>query len=397
MSSATLTTPTLTAECLEASVTLTRSGHMPAHLILSSDVAPVVGEAATITLAGDDPGTAQTFTGTIRRRGFWQGRARVVVVLGAGGLKTALPARDHIGGPTTVTALLVAQGIADAAGETLAASAAANLAGLGLLRWTRAGADALGHGGTGTEALDVLVARIASASARPAITWRLLADGTIWIGEDLYPTSAADIGETWIDDGDDGRIDCAPPRANLVPGTIINGRRAERVTYRVTGSTSRAEVLYQVAGDVVAREVPPVYTQTHGAVVKTQNTDGSLDLMADDPRLRGLRSVPFRIGIPGCKVTIPTGSRVRVAFADGDPSQLFAYALDQDTAAAVALALVGDSVSCGYLSGATAPTGGPVTFLLTPEAPVTIPPTPSIQITGIITGPGHAFVKGVSA
>jgi hypothetical protein len=395
MSSATLTTATLTAECLDLSLPLTRSGLLPAHLILSADAAPLVGQAATITIAGDDAGTAETFTGTIRRAGLWQGRTRAVFVLGRGGLKAALPPRDHISGATPVTALLVAQGIAEASGETLAADVAANLAGLSLTRWTRAGADALGHGGTGAHALDALVAKIV-ASGRPSFAWRMLASGALWMGDDAYAVSAADTGNVWIDDDDDGRIDCAPPRANLRPATTINGRAVERVTYRVSGSTSRAEVLYTVAGDVASREVAPVYAQTHGAEVKTQNANGTLDVMADDPRLSGLRSVLFRVGIPGCKVTIPTGSRVRLAFADADPSQLFAYAIDQDTSAAVALALVGDTVAGGTLAGVCGAPGAPVVFTYVPAVGLSQVAVPTVTLGGTITGPGHKYVKGVS-
>ena len=80
---------------------------------------------------------------------------------------------------------------------------------------------------------------------------------------------------------------------------------------------ARAELLYPVAGDVAGRKVADVYQQSHGATTVTQQADGTLDLICDDPRLGGLRFVPFRCGAPGRWLTIPDGSRVRVAFENG--------------------------------------------------------------------------------
>ncbi len=392
MSLAVLTTATVTAECLSLTLTLPRRGMVPAHIELSADAAPLVGEAATITLASE-VGAAQTFTGTIRRARAWAGRSRVVFVLGAGRLRDTLPSRDHVGGALPVTALLVAQGIATASGETLSPLSEDLLASLTLPRWVRAGADAAGEGGTAIEALDTLCSRLALVSGQPEMTWRILPDGALWIGVDAF-AEGGDTGNVFDDDPDDGAIICAPPAATLRPGTTINGRPAERVTYRIEGGALRAEVLYTVAGDLSATETPDVYRESHAATVEAQNADGTIDVTPDDSRLagNGLCSIPFRVGMPGCKVTIPAGSRLRVAFADADPSQPFAYAIDQDTEAAHRFALVGDAVSLGYLSGTSAGPG-PVALTLTALAPP--PPALPVLLVGTITGPGHKYAMGV--
>jgi len=387
MSLAALVTPTTSAECLDTVVMLPRIGVGTVHMEIPGDSVPLVGERAVLTIASEEPGAAVTFAGVIRRREPWQARTKVVMVIGAGGLRAALPPRDDIGGPSTVTALLVAQGIAAAAGETLDSTVAANLAGLGFASWRRAGADALGVGGSGAEALDALVAKLVTMTGRTRFAWRTLPSGALWIGEDTFATSAADTGEVLIDDGDDGRIDCAPPAAALLPGTTINGRAAERVTYRIMPGATRAEVLYSVAGDLAARRTPEVYQQPHGGIVRSQQADGSIDVTVDDPRIGGARAVPFKLGLPGCKVTIPAGTRVRLAFADADPSQLFAYAIDPDVAAVASLALVGDET--GTWVKLT-----PGDQLLTSSPPFA---PDAIKLTGIIIGPGHKYVKGVSA
>lgn len=367
---------------LAAELELVRRGPWMAHLETSGDATFAEGLPAVLTLAGEVDGSARTFAGTVRRSLPWQGRTRTVVVGGAGKLRQALPPVDHVGAPSAgVTAALIAQGIASASGETLAPSVASDLEGLSLPRWTRAGADALGFGGSAIEALDALVYALAELTADLRWTWRTLADGTIWIGVDTWPAYAGDIGNAWIDDADDGRIDCAPPVADLLPGVAVLGHRIERVTYRVGGSTARAELLYPVAGDVAGRKVADVYQQSHGATTVTQQADGSLDLICDDPRLGGMRFVPFRCGIPGASVTIPDRSRLRVAFENGSPDGAYCYALDQDSNASRKVARVGDSGTGGSFTALGVAPGSPIQFIYTP--PGGVPTTGSTVTIGI--------------
>ncbi len=395
MSLAVFATPTVTAECLALTLTLPRRGMVPAHVELSADVAPAVGEVVTIILASENGAAPQSFTGIVRRRGLWAGRVRVVVPLGAGGLRDTLQSRDHVGGLFPVTALLVAQGIVDAAGETLAESSKALLQTITLPRWTRAGADAIGNGGTAIEALDMLVSRLSLLTSKPTMTWRMLPDATIWIGEDTY-ADGGDTGNVFYDDDDDGRVDCAPPAASLRPGTTVNGRRAERITYRIDGDALRAEVLYDIAGELTANETPDVYRETHAATVALQHADGTVDLNPDDPRLagNGLRSVPFRCGIPGARVVIPVGSRLRMAFADTDPTQPFAFALDQDPTASKAIHRVGDNGVGGAFSAVGVAPGAPIMFVYTPPGAVPLPPSASVLVvTEATTGSSEIFVR----
>lgn len=382
---------------LAAELELVRRGAWVALLESSGDATFPVGASATLTIAGEVDGTARTFAGTVRRSGPWQQRTRTVIVGGAGKLRNPLPLRDHVGQASTgVTAALIAQGIAEASGETLAASVASALEGLTVPRWTRAGADALGFGGTAIDGLDALVAMVADLSADPRWTWRALPDGTIWIGVDTFLAYTGDPGNVWIDDENDGRIDCAPPIADVLPGVSLLGRNVERVIYRITGETVRAEALYPVAGDIAGRRVAEVYQQSHGATSVLQHADGTLDLVCDDARLggtdgSGLRFVPFRCGAPGLLTIVPDGTRVRVAFEDGSPDGAYCYAVNQDASATKPLALQDDAVEIGYLSGTTS--AGPVTFTLVPG-----PGDPlAVHLTGTITGPCHAYIKGTPA
>lgn len=387
MSALVLTTTDAVHDVLVGDIALDRRGAWVAHLELSGDL-DLSGPVA-LTLAGENEGIDADFVGFVRRSKAWNGRTRTVVVGGAGGLMKALPPRDHIAGVVPLTALLVAARIALEAGETLAPASLPALSALSLSRWLRVGPDEDGHGGTALEALDLLTEHL-------GLVWRVLDDGTIWIGVDAFPDSTANIGETWIDDGDDGRIDCAPPVATPRPGESVLGHPIERVTFRVTGAAARAELLYPVNATPSKPLAPLVYREVHDAQVVAQNPDGTLDLKVDDERIAELRKVPFRAGIPGCTFVIPAGSWVHVAFPAGSPEDVFAYAIDQDAAAVDALALVGDTVVCGWLDVVAPPggAGGPcvITFI-NGHGPA--PSLTAVFIGGTVTGPGHKYAMGV--
>ncbi len=76
------------------------------------------------------------------------------------------------------------------------------------------------------------------------------------------------------------------------------------------------------------------YTQLYPAVVIAQNADGTLQLLADSPTIRGTghNNVRIRHGLPGVSVTVSQGARVRIGFENGDPSQPFAALFDTDAA-----------------------------------------------------------------
>lgn len=57
-----------------------------------------------------------------------------------------------------------------------------------------------------------------------------------------------------------------------------------------------------------------------GAVVS--QTGQTVDVKMDDPRLGGASGLPIQVGIPGATVVVqPVGSRMLVAFENGDPAK----------------------------------------------------------------------------
>jgi hypothetical protein len=360
-----------------------------ATLRCAAKVAPAVGEAVQLLVTGEGTSTAkapsQTFSGTVVRRKLIPGTEELYVALvaGAGKLTTFLGPSEHVAGVTAVPLGIVIADILQAAGERPGAGVIASLDTFHVQRWNRLG------GTTARDALDQAIGDVAAVTGQE-LGWRMLADGTFWAGVEAWPVGgAADFIE---DTGDDGTLVYGPNGAPLFPGTTIDGQRAVEVTYSLEPPKLRAFVRHAIPDDppYVARGLE-LYRQAYAASVETQNADGSLDVVCDDPRAGELRFVPFRLGIPGAQVSgIPRGTRVRVAFETGSPRGAIALELDQDPTATEAFALIGDS--CGYLSATCAATPGPVTFILSPT------PTGSPgEVQVVLKGPGHKYLKGVHA
>jgi hypothetical protein len=329
---------------------------------------PITGAASLLVYP--EEGEPDTHVGFVRHGDPDVGRSRVPVKLvgGAGNLRTVLPPRCHVNGSTTVPAGLVARGIADAAGETLAAGVEDALDAHPLPRWDRVE-------GTALEALDVLADAL-------GLVWRVLVDGTIWIGADTWTeVDAARVYEL-SREPDDGLLVVATDGAPMRPGMTALDAQIVEVRYTVSavelGATLRA-----VTPADPPRVVTPsrLYRAAHPATVKAQRADGSLDVRPDDARLPDMLAVPVVCGVPGAKLTIAAEERVVVAFEAGSPQGARVVGFEQDRTATKAVARKTDPVSLGYLAGIANPATGVVTFTLSP----TVLPD-SVQLVGTITG-----------
>jgi len=69
--------------------------------------------------------------------------------------------------------------------------------------------------------------------------------------------------------------------------------------------------------------------------VVAQRADGTLDLQPDSARVPACAGVAIRHGLPGVTVTVPTGGRVLLGYAGGDPAQPFAALWEPGTVTAV--------------------------------------------------------------
>lgn len=194
---------------LTLNLSLPRGGNW----VLDSQIdhnAALSGEARLLDAEGNE------FVGTVWGSAHHVGRAYSRIVGGKGGLgKLVLDAKHYQAG---VTARIVAEDAISAAGETLDPSS--DPLSTVLPAWSRAQ-------GTAQEALSVLAAEI-------GITWRVLPNGNVWLGQDS--SDAVSRPEVLVLDRDDvrGFIDLGLDALSLRAGDLFNGERITRIQYAQT-------------------------------------------------------------------------------------------------------------------------------------------------------------------
>jgi hypothetical protein len=182
-------------------------------------IADVTG-ACSIAIEG-----GATLTGTSYRVGESDGRFDAWIVGGAGRLGiigAELVGKFYSAAPSKT----IATDIATESGETLSSTSdAATLATL-QAKWMRKASYAGSALGTLTTALGV--------------GWRLLDDGSIWIGPETWPAYSADVDV--IDTcGMDDRIVVADETLGLRPGMSLDGRNVSYVQHTISPELLRTE------------------------------------------------------------------------------------------------------------------------------------------------------------
>lgn len=169
---------------------------------------------------------ALALLGTTVRAGMFNGRAQARVVGGAHGLVKAVTPRSY----RSVPVRTVLRDILDAAGEKLSDTSTAALLGRVLPAWTRVG-------GTAAQALAVLAAQLDA-------TWRVLPNGTFWFGVETWP--AAPLTDYVVLDFKpiEGVMVLGTDSPSLLPGTVLEGQRVDRVVHHVTLDATRTEAWF---------------------------------------------------------------------------------------------------------------------------------------------------------
>jgi hypothetical protein len=240
------------------------------------------------------------------------------VVGGAGGLETKLSAKSYLSQVGITLGQLIGDVLKDA-GETLSATVTDATKNRKLPRWTRAE-------GTAERAL----AALTKATEQ---NWRVLPDGTVWVGVDTFPE--ADIDAVVIDTNPTngtlelaaGEEDDSPGPLLLEPGTTYNGSRILEVRHELGAAKfrtfARASTLKRVLDRILEGKQQEIdYSRVYGAEVVGQNEDGTLELRPDTDLVKGggLSKVPVLLGVPG-SVQVPAGARCTVLWEGGDPTK----------------------------------------------------------------------------
>lgn len=206
---------------LSARVSLPRVGAWVADVETEPGAAP--SGRVTLQLG------ALTLAGSVVRTGEFGARQHTRLVGGAGGLARVLDAKSYLDVPASV----VLGDLLAEAGERLAPGADAAFASRRLAHWARArGATSVG--------LSMLAASLDAV-------WRVLADGTVWIGNESWPEASASHellrewpacarAELWLED-----------LSSLAPGMSFLGRRVHSVEHVVEPDRIRTHVAWELS------------------------------------------------------------------------------------------------------------------------------------------------------
>lgn len=190
-------------------VCLPRTGAWHADVIVDSSEA--YSGRVTIELDG------AVLSGTVRRGGVKDDTGAYRIVGGAGGmLRNARPQAYN-----NVQARLVANDLLSGVGETLSPLSDASLLSSFFQSWVTLEAPTSG-------ALSALVTAIGA-------TWRVLADGNVWVGTETWPTSTVPASVAFGRDPRLNTLELATDGALVLPGTVFDGKRIEYVEYRLNG------------------------------------------------------------------------------------------------------------------------------------------------------------------
>ncbi len=300
--------------------------------LVDADAGLEPGEFANIEIEG-----GATLFGVIRRGGVAFERAEIQVVGGAGGLSREVASAGY----RNATARIVATDILTAVGEELSTTSDATVLGASLPFWGRQSMSA-------GAALDALVDALSAS-------WRVLDDGTVWIGVDAYsaivlPADAEVLAEC----RPIGQRTLVDETLSMRPGRTLDGVRIAHVVHRISPDGIRTDVYAPrettPAGDpirtalaaFVGRVMRRVdYHALYPARVVSQSGDDSLDVQPDDARMPPLQRVPIRTFAPEISIKVQLGARVLVGFEAGDPKR--PYAALWQSGALISVALAGSS------------------------------------------------------
>jgi hypothetical protein len=165
-------------------------------------------------------------------------------------------------------------------------------------------------------------------------TWRVLDDGSVWVGGDAWPDSGW-AHQTLASDEALARQLLAGEAATLRPGTTLDGRRVTTCSYvftdqgvRVEAELGKADRLAAAVATMVRGEMRGVdYLAMYPGRILAQSADLlAVDIACDSKTVGGHRDIPLRIGIPGTKVKLTTGAggaRAMLGWENGDPQRPF--------------------------------------------------------------------------
>lgn len=274
-----------------------------------------------------DAGDFGLFVGTTKPKDVdhFAGRVRAKVTGGAGGFGTPCPPKFY----RQMDAATVLKDALAVGGEKLAPDST----GIGsqFPFWTR-------HESSVGEAFEEAVAALDAV-------WRVLDDGTVWVGTETWPDAEVLDEAEILEENPAERTAILSDAESIRPGTTYGGRHIGRVEIHIEPEQTRTQVWFQdqdSEGDPVRAALTKIVRQMtrtidflamYPAKVVSQNGDGTLELKPTSDRMPGMSRIPIRYGVPGVRAKVKRDSYVALEFEQGSPSRPVATVWDRESVA----------------------------------------------------------------
>lgn len=206
-------------DILEAHVLMPPRGAWTADLVLDTEAGPSIDAPIAINLS------SLTLSGTVVSGGATNRLTTLRVIGGGGGINTKLSPKDYRGVPARVPLI----DALEAAGEKLSDSCDESLLAIEIPRWV-----------TFAESMAAFLDEMAD---HLKATWRMLADGTVWIGVDTFPAVKLEY-EMLKNTPHLGVMEIGVESPTLVPGVNFMGQNVSQVEHVIAEGAIRTVVTF---------------------------------------------------------------------------------------------------------------------------------------------------------
>lgn len=302
------------------------TGTWTADLVLDQPSGDGFDAGTSVTIAAEN-NYSVTGTVTDARTGDFLDAVHVRLIGGAGGLGTIATAQAFA--QPGVFARDVVNALMADAGETLSTMSDASFLATSLGGWfitpTPVG-----------QQLQTLV-NVINRQQGAAYNWRILADGTIWFGQESWPSGSGTF-DLIRQSPSDAMWDLGVESPFVMPGTTLTTvGQVGRVEHYIQAKRIRQRVWQFIANDdrglpgairgIVKQQTAAIdFLGYYEAKVISQSVDGStVDVSPIDPRFAGTQRLELRHGIPGVTVQIVPGATIMMGFKSGDPSMAYVH------------------------------------------------------------------------
>lgn len=170
----------------------------------------------------------------------------------------------------------------------------------------------------------------------PTFNWRILADGTLWMGTESWPAASGTF-DILDQNPTENSYELGVDSPWIVPGQNLSGvGNVHSVVHSIERKGIRSHVLVDIPGEQrgIRGDIDGMIQQGMNGVdyfglyeckVVTQSADlSTVDITPSNAKFAGLQRVPLRLGLPGVTAQFASGAKVLLGWQGGDPSLPYA-------------------------------------------------------------------------